>query len=270
MPAILRIALSGAAAESVVGLAVYPLDTLKFRAQFGQRPTAHRCRLLFAGVVSGLLGQALDAGVFTATFSLLRTRLRRVFSDEKLRLPVVMAATCVAALASTVVEAPFTLAAAQTRLGIAQNARSAWRRAKGWRGLYAGAGVGLVRDLPFEMIEFAAYEALKRRYACLVRRRRLNAAELVGVGMVTGAIAGLVVAPLDLVVTRVLARPGVYRGVVGTMKKVVEEEGVAAVWKGVRWKMGKEAVGSAIFFAVYDGLREHFGVGGEEEDGEDR
>lgn len=34
----------------------------------------------------------------------------------------------------------------------------------------------------------------------------------------------------------------------------------------MRLNMGKEAVGSGVFFAIYDGLRERFGVGGEEEE----
>lgn len=181
-----------------------------------------------------------------------------------------MACACAAALASTAVEAPFALAATQTRLGFARDASAAWQGAGGWRGIYAGAGVGLMRDLPFEMLEFGMYETLRRGYGKVVRGRRLNAGEVLGVGMVTGAMAGMVVAPLDLVVTRVMGRPGVYKGVVGTVRRVVREEGVGAVWKGVGLNMGKEAAGSAIFFAVYDGLREQFGVGvGDGEDGED-
>lgn len=144
-----------------------------------------------------------------------------------MRLPVAMACACAAALASSAVGAPFELAAAQTRLGLARDACAAWRGAGGWRGMYAGAGVGLVRDIPFEMVEFGVYEVLKRGYGkAVVRGRKLNAGEMLCVGMVTGAVAGMVVAPLDMVVTRVMARPGVYKGVVGTVRRVVRDEGV--------------------------------------------
>lgn len=35
---------------------------------------------------------------------------------------------------------------------------------EGWRGLYAGYGSFLLRDLPFDAIEFVAYEQLKALY----------------------------------------------------------------------------------------------------------
>ncbi len=48
---------------------------------------------------------------------------------------------------------------------------------EGVRGLYAGYGAFMLRDLPFDAIEFVAYEQLKKAYAASVRRE-LNPAEV--------------------------------------------------------------------------------------------
>lgn len=53
------------------------------------------------------------------------------------------------------------------------------------RGLFAGYSAFLLRDLPFDAVEFAAYEALKSIYTGH-SKRKLNAIE----SGVTGAVAG--------------------------------------------------------------------------------
>ena len=53
---------------------------------------------------------------------------------------------------------------------------------EGVRGLYAGYGSFLLRDLPFDAIEFVAYEQLRKAYgASLGEKRSIN-------GLETGAI----------------------------------------------------------------------------------
>ena len=55
---------------------------------------------------------------------------------------------------------------------------------EGLRGLYAGYGSFLLRDLPFDAIEFVAYEQLRKVYgASLGDKRSIN-------GLETGAIGG--------------------------------------------------------------------------------
>ena len=51
------------------------------------------------------------------------------------------------------------------------------------RGLYAGYGSFLLRDLPFDAIEFVSYEQLKRAYTvALGNKREVNAAETAAMG----------------------------------------------------------------------------------------
>lgn len=60
---------------------------------------------------------------------------------------------------------------------------------EGIRGLYAGYGAFLLRDLPFDAIEFFAYEALKSIYQRRVKRE-VHATEAAVAGCLAGGFTG--------------------------------------------------------------------------------
>lgn len=60
---------------------------------------------------------------------------------------------------------------------------------EGVRGFFAGYGAFLLRDLPFDAVEFAAYEALKSVYTRYTKRN-LNAVESAATGAIAGGITG--------------------------------------------------------------------------------
>lgn len=62
-------------------------------------------------------------------------------------------------------------------------------RKEGVRGFFAGYGAFLLRDLPFDAVEFAAYEALKSVYT-RYSKRKLNAVESAATGAIAGGITG--------------------------------------------------------------------------------
>jgi hypothetical protein len=57
------------------------------------------------------------------------------------------------------------------------------------RGLYAGYGAFLLRDLPFDAIEFVAYEQLRKAAAKMLQRDP-NPVEVSLVGAVAGGFTG--------------------------------------------------------------------------------
>ena len=63
-------------------------------------------------------------------------------------------------------------------------------RTEGPRGFFAGYDAFLLRDLPFDAIEFATYEALKSFYMGMTKRRRLNAVEAAATGAIAGGFTG--------------------------------------------------------------------------------
>lgn len=230
-----------------------------------------RLRRAFAGAGAGVLASAFDAFVFTLVYEgvrLLHKRYINQISNGQNRRrhthSAVLADFCagaIASVASAAVDAPFALARDRIRLGLQPGLRAAWSdvahsTGAGWRAVYVGAVPALVRDMPAEAIEFSAYDGLKR---ALFSRHQTQpgAAARVVLGAVAGALMGVVCAPLDLAVTRIVAKPAAYnKGVLGTLVKVAREEGGArATFRAMPHRACREAFSSALFFAIYDGLK---------------
>lgn len=310
IPFALRAALSGAVAETVVNVVLFPLDTWKAHIQYGpsqcSQPGANRVSPLiassplgritraFTGVGPGMAASALDAFMFTLVYEALRQqfaqRRRRIQSARSKRpknrkdwnekaidisrwkaLEDFTAAS-LGALASTVVEAPFAVARDRMRLSLQPGLLSAWRAAmkmRGWRGLYAGSVASICRDVPVEATEFAAYGAMKRIYGRLSKQQITPVVACV-CGAAAGAFTGILAAPVDLAVTRVMANPSAHKNVVATLVNVVRTNGLSGAFAGVRQKAGREALSSALFFVIYDGLKRFVGVDLDDDDDDGR
>ena len=63
----------------------------------------------------------------------------------------------------------------------------------------------LLRDLPFDAIQFAVYEQIKMRVKKAVNRD-LKDVEVAVVGAVAGGITGAVTTPLDVIKTRLMTQ----------------------------------------------------------------
>lgn len=74
---------------------------------------------------------------------------------------------------------------------------------EGFKGLYAGYGSFLLRDLPFDAIQFCIYEQLRIGYK-LAARRDLNDPENAAIGAFAGALTGAITKPLDVIKTRLM------------------------------------------------------------------
>ncbi|GMN60534.1 hypothetical protein TIFTF001_029636 [Ficus carica] len=97
---------------------------------------------------------------------------------------------------------------------------------EGFKGLYAGYGSFLLRDLPFDAIQFCMYEQLRIGYK-LVARRELNDLETAIIGAFAGAITGAITTPLDVIKTRLMVQGSAkqYKGICDCITTVVREEG---------------------------------------------
>ncbi|ONM52887.1 S-adenosylmethionine carrier 1 chloroplastic/mitochondrial [Zea mays] len=74
---------------------------------------------------------------------------------------------------------------------------------EGIKGLYAGYGSFLLRDLPFDAIQFCIYEQLRIGYR-LTAKRELHDTETAIIGAFAGAITGALTTPLDVMKTRLM------------------------------------------------------------------
>ncbi|CAI0428647.1 unnamed protein product [Linum tenue] len=197
--------IAGGAAGVVVETALYPIDTIKTRLQAGSswwRTNSLEGSLLWLGWK--YCWRPTTAGV-------------------------------IGGLAASFVRVPTEVVKTRMQMGQFSSAPNAVRlivSKEGFKGLYAGYGSFLLRDLPFDAIQFCIYEQLRIGYK-IAAQRDLNDAENAVIGAFAGAVTGAVTTPLDVIKTRLMIQGSAnqYKGVMDCVQTVIREEGPAALLK---------------------------------------
>jgi solute carrier family 25 S-adenosylmethionine transporter 26 len=251
---------SGAVAGCAVEAAFYPLDTIKTRLQarrHGERVALFRG--LYRGVGGNLLGVAPASAVFFAAYEPMKRALGAggdAGGGEGGGVRAHLTAGATAGLASSLIRVPTEVI--KTRRQVGTSAASSLRgilAAHGVMGLFAGYWSFLLRDLPFDAIEFAGYESLKQAWGSFADKEDVNGAEAAALGAIAGAFTGAVTTPLDVVKTRLMTSPDSYTGVVQCVRKTIAEEGAMALLKGVEPRVMWIGLGGGCFFSVLETAR---------------
>ncbi|KAL1967923.1 hypothetical protein VTN77DRAFT_2340 [Rasamsonia byssochlamydoides] len=127
------------------------------------------------------------------------------------------------------------------------------------RELYRGTGITIAREIPFTVVQFTLWEAMKNQYARwdskVTTSGQIPAAPSAFFGSLAGGIAAGLTTPLDVIKTRVmLARresdsDGVR--VKDVVRRIMREEGMEAFWRGIGPRVTAVALGGAIFLGSY-------------------
>ena len=265
--------LNGAVARTGVSVLLFPLDTMKTRAQLRTgkslpRP-AHLLRAtsflqngkiaLLRGAPAGALA-AVGAGALS--FIVYQTLARReVTVASTTPLPVTAAGTIPRkSVATALIAAEVTAGAwaiplegVKTRVqtGLFTNVPRALRSAirAGPFAFYSGGGAHLFRELPtralFLLLAVKAGDSIAKRCG---NRKAVEAG-------VAGAAVGFATAPLDLVRTRVLAqRTGssrLHANFFSCALDALRNEGPLAAWRGAHLRVAYLALSTGLFFAAY-------------------
>ena len=251
---------SGAVAGCAVEAAFYPLDTIKTRLQArlsGERVALRRG--LYRGLLGNLAGVAPASALFFAAYEPMKAALRRDDDGDggggdgaKEHL----LAGAVGGLVSSVVRVPTEVIKTRRQVGAMGGVglRSVVA-SSGVAGLFVGYGSFLLRDLPFDAIEFAGYESLKKAWGEMKGEDGATAVEAAALGSIAGAFTGAVTTPLDVVKTRLMTSPDVYRGVLQCVRKTIADEGALAMFKGVQPRVLWIGLGGGCFFSVLETAR---------------
>ncbi|CAI7893867.1 unnamed protein product [Closterium sp. NIES-53] len=130
---------------------------------------------------------------------------------------------------------------------------------EGWAGLFRGNAINVLRVAPSKAIEMFTYETVKR---ALTPTPGLPAPLPFPLPLPISSIAGssagiastVLMYPLELVKTRLTVSPHLYRGFLHAFHRIVREEGVGALYRGLAPSvMGVIPYSGANFFA-YDAL----------------
>ncbi|XP_030467275.1 adenine nucleotide transporter BT1, chloroplastic/mitochondrial-like [Syzygium oleosum] len=129
----------------------------------------------------------------------------------------------------------------------------------GWKGLFRGNLVNVIRVAPSKAIELFAYDTVNKQ---LSPKPGEQPKLPIPASLVAGACAGisstLCTYPLELLKTRLTIQRGVYDGLFDAFLKIVREEGPAELYRG----LGPSVIGvipyAATNYFAYDSLRKAY------------
>ncbi|KAH6656829.1 mitochondrial carrier domain-containing protein [Truncatella angustata] len=275
--------LAGGLAGTTVDLSLFPLDTLKTRLQSaaGFFPSGG-FNGIYRGVGSAVVGSAPGAAFFFCTYEGVKKSLaaRRQRQDDlllstggglhgkpdglgKWKEPFEhMAAASLGEVAACAIRVPTEVVKQRAQAGLhggsssaALGAILAQYKTVGlagvWRELYRGWGITVMREVPFTVIQFPLWEALK----AWGRRRKgdgheVSAGESALYGSMSGAVAAGITTPLDVLKTRImLSKERV--GILTLVRSILKENGIRPFFAGIGPRVGWISAGGAIFLGSY-------------------
>ncbi|KAJ9143485.1 hypothetical protein NKR23_g6701 [Pleurostoma richardsiae] len=281
--------LAGALSGTTVDLSLFPLDTLKTRLQSSSGFWATGgFRGVYRGVGSAVVGSAPGAAFFFVTYEAAKSALSSsalfrpspaassplpggtdaaaaaaVAPPGALMLEHMLAASA-GEVAACAVRVPTEVVKQRAQAGqhggssaAALSAILARRHGPAglagvWRELYRGWGITVMREVPFTMVQFPLWEALK---AWGRRRRRGDGRDVGGLesglyGSAAGAVAAGVTTPLDVLKTRVMLSASRER-VWTAAAAILREHGVRPFFAGIGPRVMWISAGGAIFLGTY-------------------
>ncbi|XP_057505247.1 S-adenosylmethionine carrier 1, chloroplastic/mitochondrial-like [Actinidia eriantha] len=248
-------AIAGGVAGGVVETALYPIDTIKTRLQAVRGGGKIILKGLYSGLAGNLAGVLPASAIFVGVYEPTKQKLLKSFPDNLSALAH-LTAGAVGGAASSIIRVPTEVVKQRMQTGQFSSAPDAVRlivAKEGFKGLYAGYGSFLLRDLPFDAIQFCIYEQLRMGYK-LAARRDLKDPENAIIGAFAGAITGAITTPLDVIKTRLMLQGSAnqYKGIFDCVRTIVREEGTPALLKGIGPRVLWIGIGGSIFFGVLE------------------
>lgn len=259
--------LSGAVAGFSVDAALFPLDTLKTRMQIAvpagapPRTTASLFTGLYAGFGPAVIASAPAAAAFFGVYDYVKRVLANFDRDGRWAPVCHLIAAGAGDVAGSTVRAPFEVVKQRMQSGIHATASAAIKATltqEGPLGFFRGYGSLVLRDLPFDAIQFPLYEYLKLVSARRHPERPLQTWETSLCGCVAGAVSAALTTPVDVVKTRLMTQnPAApkYHGIIHGLTTIAKEEGPKALSAGIVPRVMWISIGGAIFFGAYEGAK---------------
>ncbi|RPA98661.1 mitochondrial carrier [Choiromyces venosus 120613-1] len=260
-----RSLIAGGIAGTAVDLSLYPLDTLKTRLQSSGGFFANGgWSGVYKGVGSVIAGSAPGAALFFVTYEATKSALARSRqSHGKDTVGMVaagdhMLAATLGEIAACTVRVPTEVVKQRAQ---ASQFSSSWmalsniftsNRGLGrvWMELYRGWGITIMREIPFTVIQFPLWEAMKR-WRSVRKGRNINAVESALFGSLSGCVAAVATTPLDVLKTRLMLAKK-KEPVLSILRNIVKEEGTRGLFKGIGPRVIWISAGGAIFLGAWD------------------
>ncbi len=162
--------------------------------------------------------------------------------------------------------------------GVGSAIKNIWQ-VRGARGFYAGYLPLLCREIPFSLIQLPIFEFIQKRIKLYCyfplnlpySTKSLEASKYQSLykalisGFISGAIAGFLTTPCDVIKTRMMTNTVKEYKItpVQWVRKIVSEEGLAALYKGWHVRIVYLSFGGAVYFLSYRLALNWLKLGGE-------
>ncbi|KAL1897915.1 S-adenosylmethionine transporter [Sporothrix stenoceras] len=250
--------LAGAVAGTSVDLSLFPLDTLKTRLQAGPGFWASGgFSGIYRGVGSAVVGSAPGAALFFVTYESVKHALGHNTNGPSFGSGSAythMLAASLGEIAACAVRVPTEVVKQRAQAG--QFASSAQALAAILRGpsvfsnLYRGWGATILREVPFTVVQFPLWEAMKAWRRGTKNGQEVSAFESAAFGSLAGGIAAAATTPLDVLKTRIML--STERQSLATMvRSIMAEQGASAFFAGLGPRVTWISIGGAIFLGSY-------------------
>lgn len=248
---------SGAAAGTAVEATLFPLDSLKTRAQSSSAPSraVRSVRGLYRGIGTAVAGSAPGSALFFMVYESSRQALmdRGVYGAPLL-------ASALGELAACSVRAPTDIVKQQLQMGLARSfSQAAGGVLTNANKVFASFRATAMRDVVHSGLQMSLYESFKlvaaRRLAC--DAERLPAGPAAVCGSMAGSISAVLTTPIDVLRTRVNLR-SVEQGI--SWKTLVAEEvrdihrakGAAGFFAGAGLRATTMGAGGFLFLGTFE------------------
>ena len=241
-------AIAGSLAGAVSMFMTFPLEQLRTLRQAGQ-PIPRNFFDFFRGCRAVLETVAISNFLY---FYLQEATLN-------FQVPMVAAST-LAAVGNTILTEPLWKANTSLKLGSKSSQVSVLtelRRAVNKEGLlhqWRGTGVSLWL-VGNPVIQFTAYEWLKRQIMIRRRGKPLSDVEIFMIGAASKALATVMTYPLQVAQTRLRNASKEYKGTVDCLNKIYDKDGVSGLFAGISSKLAQTVLTAALMLLIYERIR---------------
>ena len=271
-PSFLTSLVAGGIAGTSVDVALFPIDTLKTRAQ---APSgfwkAGGFRGIYNGIGAAAAGSAPGAALFFSTYETMKPIMAKQqerflgHKDETAichmtAASISEAVACLVRVPTEVIKAK--MQTAKIHLSLFDTFKVVLAETHGGGplsgltgGLYRGYGITLFREIPFAIIQFPLYEWMKVTWKDR-QEAPCTPLQAAACGSGSGAIAAAATTPLDVLKTRHMIgydhSGRAYNGIVDVFSTTIQREGTSALWKGIQPRVVWITIGGFVFFGSYE------------------
>ncbi|XP_050431324.1 S-adenosylmethionine mitochondrial carrier protein [Adelges cooleyi] len=246
---------AGAAAGTIVDVALFPLDTLKTRlqSQYGFIPSGG-FRGIYKGLTPTIVGAPLTAGLFFGTYDGFKNLFPNVSNNVA---PIVhICAGTAGEVVCCVTKVPIEIVkqrrqASPTQESIVKIIKKAYT-SEGICGFYRGFWTTVIRDVPFSMLQLPLWEYLKKELKVFTGRP-LTPLEVALCGSIAGGVAAALTTPIDVTKTQImLANNADEQNLKNVFIKIYKTKGLNGLFAGFLPRVMFIMLGGALFFGSYE------------------